>query len=124
MHLAQAFDGIAGALYEGHIVPRADLDSAVQAAHGLWRAEGAEAPAQDFKMYRIALLENAAGAARGDPKIMSMVERAAHRLARALRTRAKDAGRLGQVHPELDATITVLDKRYARFAVLPTNTGP
>jgi hypothetical protein len=121
LHLAQAFDGIAGALFEGHVVPRTDLDSAVQAAHSLWRAEGMEAQAQDFKMYRIALLENAAGAARGDPKIMSMVERAAHRLARALRARAKDTGRLGQAHPELDAAITVLDQRYARFAVHPVN---
>ncbi|MFO1534037.1 MAG: hypothetical protein ABR586_00030 [Thermoplasmatota archaeon] len=70
-------------------------------------------------MYRVALLENAAGAARGDQRVMSLVERAAHRLARNLRARAEAAGRTLKAHPELDPAIEALDRRYARFAVNP-----
>jgi hypothetical protein len=119
LHLAKAFDGIAGALHEGHVVPRTDLDAAVKAAHALWRAEGVAPQAQEFEMYRVAVLENAAGAARGDQRIMSLVERATARLARGLRARADAAGRTLKAHPELDPMIDALDKRYARFALHP-----
>jgi hypothetical protein len=119
LHLAKALDGIAGALHEGHVVPRTDLDSAGKAAHALWRAEGVAPQAQEFEMYRVALLENAAGAARGDQRVMSLVGRAAHRLAKGLRARADTAGRTLRAHPELDPMIDALDKRYARFAAHP-----
>jgi hypothetical protein len=119
LHLAQAFDGIAGALHEGHVVPRADLDSAVKVAHSLWRAEGVAPAAIDFEMWRVALMENAAGAARGDQRTMSLVGRAAHRLAKSLRARADIAGRTLKAHPDLDPAIDILDKRYARWAVHP-----
>jgi hypothetical protein len=119
LHLAQALDGIAGALHEGHVVPRTDLDAAARVAHSLWRAEGVAPQAQEFEMYRVAVLENAAGAARGDQRVMSLVERAACRLARNLRARAQAAGRTLKAHPELDPAIEALDRRYARFAVNP-----
>jgi hypothetical protein len=119
LHLAQAFDGIAGALHEGQVVPRADLDSAVKVAHALWRAEGHAPEAQEFEMWRVALMENAAGAARGDQRVMSLVGRAAHRLAKSLRSRADAAGRVLKAHPELDPQIEALDRRYARWAIHP-----
>lgn len=119
LHLAKALDGIAGALHDGHVVPRGDLDAAARTAHALWRAEGAAPQAQEFEMYRVALLENAAGAARGDQRVMSMVGRAAHRLAKGLRERAAAAGRTLRAHPDLDPAIEALDKRYARFAPHP-----
>jgi hypothetical protein len=119
LHLAKAFDGIAGALHEGVVVPRNDLDAAARTAHALWRAEGVAPQAQEFEMYRVALLENAAGAARGDQRVMSMVERAARRLAKGLRERASAAGRSLRAHPDLDPAIAALDQRYARFALHP-----
>lgn len=119
LHLAKALDGIAGALHEGHVVPRPDLDMAARTAHALWRAEGVAPEAQEFEMYRVALLENAAGAARGDQRVMGMVGRAAHRLARGLRVRAAAAGRTLKAHPDLDPAIEALDRRYARFAPHP-----
>lgn len=119
LHLAQAFDGIAGALHDGHVVPRSDLDAAVKVAHSLWRAEGTAPSAIEFEMWRVALLENAAGAARGDQRTMSLVGRAAHRLAKSLRARAEAAGRTLKAHPDLDPAIEALDQRYARWAVHP-----
>ncbi|MCA1811278.1 MAG: hypothetical protein LC623_04620, partial [Halobacteriales archaeon] len=59
-------------------------------------------------------------AARGDQRVMSLVERATHRLARGLRARAAAAGRTLRAHPELDPAIADLDRRYARFALHPT----
>jgi hypothetical protein len=120
LHLAQAFEGLVGALREGHPVPRADLDQATRAATKLWSAAGPEWHAEDFKSARAVMLEHAAGASRGEPRDVSLVERASHRIAQDLRWRAHavaDGERA--VENETLVAIEQLDGRYARYAPHP-----
>jgi hypothetical protein len=119
LHLAQAFDGLVGALHDGHPVPRVDLEQAASAAKWLWDAVGHD-PASEFPSHRRVLMEHAAGAARGEMRDVSMVERAAHRIAQDLRQRAKAVLESRRaVEPELEVAVHHLDTRYARFAVHP-----
>lgn len=121
MHLAQAFEGLVGALHDGHPVPRADLDKAAAAAKRLWDAIGND-PGSEFAAHRRVLMEHAAGAARGEMRDVIMVERAAHRLAGDLRARAHDLPNDPRpVEPELESAVHHLDARYARYAVHPAS---
>jgi hypothetical protein len=117
LHLAQAFEGLVGALHDGHPVPRVDLEQAASAAKWLWDAVG-QAAGSDFPDHRRVLMEHAAGAARGEVRDVSLVERAAHRIAADLRKRAEHVpDRRRAVEPELEVAVHHLDTRYARFAV-------
>jgi hypothetical protein len=106
-----------GALHDGHPVPRVDLEQAASAAKWLWDAVG-QAAGSDFPDHRRVLMEHAAGAARGEVRDVSLVERAAHRIAADLRKRAEHVpDRRRAVEPELEVAVHHLDTRYARFAV-------
>jgi hypothetical protein len=117
LHLAQAFDGLVGALHEGHPVPRVDLEQAASAATWLWDSVGALDDG-GFPEHRQVLMAHAAGAAKGHAKDVGLVERAAHSIAHDLRQRARAApDRQRAVEPELEVAVHHLDTRYARYAV-------
>ncbi|HUR61877.1 MAG TPA: hypothetical protein VM286_05875 [Candidatus Thermoplasmatota archaeon] len=116
LHLAQAFDGLVGALHDGHPVPRVDLEQAASAATWLWDAIGADHPGE-FPGHRRVLMEHAAGASRGEAHHISLVQRAALGIAQDLRQQAGAVpDRRRAVEPELEVAVHHLDKRYARFA--------
>jgi hypothetical protein len=124
LHLAQAFEGLVGALHDGHLVPRVDLEQAASAAKWLWDAVGTEV-GSEFAADRHVLMEHADGAARGEARDIRLVERAAHRIAQDLRQRAHAVpDRQRAVEPELEVAVHHLDTRYARFAVHPMAAAP
>jgi hypothetical protein len=124
LHLAQAFEGLVGALHDGHPVPRVDLEQAASAAKWLMDAVGHD-PDSEFPSHRRVLMEHAAGAARGEMRDISIVEKAAHRIAKDLRLRAKllPASQRA-VEPELEVAVHHLDTRYARYAVHAAAAAP
>ncbi|MFO1534731.1 MAG: hypothetical protein ABR586_03610 [Thermoplasmatota archaeon] len=116
LHLAQAFEGLVGALHDGHPVPRIDLEQAASAAKWLMDAVGSD-PDSEFPSHRRVLMEHAAGAARGEARDVGLAQRAAHRIAKDLRSRAQALpDRSRSVEPELEVAVHHLDTRYARFA--------
>lgn len=123
LHLAQAFEGLVGALHDGHPVPKVDLEQAASAAKWLWDTLGGEGG--EFPGHRHTLMEHAGGAARGEARDVGLVQRAAHAIAHDLRSRAGLVpDRRRAVEPELEVAVHHLDTRYARFAPHPMAAAP
>lgn len=126
VHLAQALDGVAGALHEGHPVEPQDLDAAALAARNFWDCgpepdlfhdEDFESARNELVQYASHIHDDPAG-----PRSCGMVERAAHRMAQDLRWLAHvaqdEVGRKALPRSAEAATDRLLT-RYARFGVHP-----
>lgn len=128
VHLAQALEGMAGALHEARTVAKEDLETAAVVAHEVWpaRVDGHDPTDREYESARHEMRKFAAAAVGGDAKAISWIERAAKHMASALRMRARAA--LGEMRPARGSMpaparariIKVLDQRYARYAIRVT----
>lgn len=124
MRLAQAFDGIGGAIHEGHALAMDDLEDAVRTARTVW-PPGTSALRQGFDAACDALVLWAPDAAQGDRVALGYVQRAAYAIAKSLGMRADIIGM--PLEPELatEAEISRLDAAFARYAPHPArDAGP
>lgn len=125
--MAQALDGVAGALHEGHPVDPGDIESVAATARALWES-GPEPDMfhdEDFEDARGELVRYAPTLAPADPskaRACGLVERAAHRMAQDLRWLAHvaqdEVGRKAMPRAA-EAAASRLLTRYARFAAHP-----
>jgi len=123
LHLAQALEGMAGALHDCRPVAKEDLETAAHVAHEVWpaRVDGANPHDREYETARHEVRKFAAAAVAGDPKAISWIERAAQHMALALRWKARNADGIRPARNSMPAhargrIIKVLDQRYARYA--------
>ncbi len=128
LHLAIAFEGMAGALHDCRPVAKEDLEVAAVVAHEVWpaRVDGASVHDREYEAARHEVRKFAAAAVAGDAKAISWIERSAQHMALALRWKARSEvemrpARNSMPHQARTRIIKVLDKRYARFASRPVS---
>ena len=130
-NLGKAFEGIAGALHDGHPMDRDDIDLALKVAHELWpvRGGGRNPTEEDFEAARHACHDLLPLAAGGDMRACMALEKAGHHVGLALRWKSRslesatppgaDAAKPWDAAHDSRAGIRRLDVKYARYAHNP-----
>lgn len=129
-NLGKAFEGLAGALHEGHAVERDDVEAACALAHELWhvRGGGRDPYEEDFEASRLECREALPKAVEGDYKAWAQLTKACHHMGVALRWKSRNlvapprgsaAAKPWPAALETRAGIRDLDGKYARYALNP-----
>lgn len=130
-NLGKAFEGLAGALHEGHPIEKPDLHEACRVAHELWpvRGGGRDRIEQEYEEARMQARTWIPLATAGDLKAWADLEKACRSIGAALRWKARAlppppprgsaAARPWPHANEARAAIRRLDARYARYAMRP-----
>lgn len=128
-NLCKAFEGIAGALHEGHPLVKEDVEEACRLAHDLWpvRPAGKDWEATRFEDARHECLARLAAAADGDMHACIDLEKACHHVGMALHQKGRGLeppGGAAAAKPwdgarDTRTAIKRLDKKYARYALRP-----
>jgi hypothetical protein len=119
LNLSKAFEGLAGALHDGHPIDRADLDAAVEVAHNLWPIKGGGRTTQEqgFEYARLECRTCIPLAVEGDMQAWAQLQKACHEMGQALQWRARAYKGEEAAEGAADADlIRKLDRKYARYA--------